>query len=93
MKIKTHKLATGWILEAHSAFKVYSNENSYIIVDGDSDIVLNFTIDNTVLEVTKSSWNISYKIRIDNRTLTITTDPDEDEEETLTITTELGGDE
>ncbi|MGM0887191.1 MAG: hypothetical protein ACQEW5_09515 [Bacillota bacterium] len=80
MKIEKHKLATSWILEAHPAYKVYSNESSYVIVDKDSDVVLGFTIDNTVLDVTRSSWNVCYKIRIDTRTITITTDPDEDEE-------------
>ncbi|TVX77811.1 hypothetical protein FQP34_22015 [Peribacillus simplex] len=80
MEIKKHNLANSWILEAHSAYKVYSNEKSYIIVDEESDVVLGFTIDNTVLDVTRSSWNVCYKVRIDTRTITITTNPEEDEE-------------
>lgn len=78
-KFKTHNLATNWSLDAHPAFKVYSNENSYVVVDEDSDVVLGFTIDDMVLSVTRCSWNVCYNVNIDSRTIVITTNPEEDE--------------
>jgi hypothetical protein len=77
-----HKLVTNWTLIAHADYKVYSNENSYVVVNPDNSIILNFTIDNTVVDFEHATWEATFKVRIDTKTITITSKPeifDEDE--------------
>jgi hypothetical protein len=83
MNIETieHKLATNWTLIAHPDYKVYSNENSYVVVDSDNSTVLNFTVDNTEVDIKHVTWEVAFKVNIDTRTITITSEPEVFEED------------
>ncbi|KKI93146.1 hypothetical protein WQ54_04600 [Bacillus sp. SA1-12] len=84
METVKHELATSWTLIAHPSYKLYSNKKSYVVVDPDNSIILNFTIDNTEVDFKHATWEAAFKVRIDTRTITITSEPetfDDDEEE------------
>ncbi|WP_077302465.1 hypothetical protein [Virgibacillus pantothenticus] len=77
-----HKLVTDWTLIAHHDYQLYSNENnSYVVVDPDHSIVLNFTVDNTEVDIKHVTWEVAFKVKIDTRTITITSEPEVFEED------------
>lgn len=84
METVEHALASGWTLLAHPAYKLYFNENSYIVLDEDKSVILNFTINDIEIEFLESAWSTEFKININKRMITIINEPeifDEEDEE------------
>ncbi|SHH16644.1 MULTISPECIES: hypothetical protein [Virgibacillus] len=72
-----HKLVKNWTLVAHPDYQLYSNDsNNYIVVDPDNSIALHFTIDNIEVDIKHITWEVAFKIKIDTKTIIITSEPE-----------------
>ncbi|HAF0292587.1 TPA: hypothetical protein G9C53_004993 [Salmonella enterica subsp. enterica serovar Typhimurium var. 5-] len=78
MANKSHALANGWTLIAHKLYKVYANENSYILIDNTNDVMMQFTVTDQEFEVTASSWNLNFKIIPAFKTVKVLNIPEEE---------------
>ena len=77
MSTKSNKLQNGWTLIAHPSYQVFTNKNSYVIVDEDNDLVIRFTLQENEIEIVGASWNLNYKINLGFKTLKIMNTPEE----------------
>jgi hypothetical protein len=75
---KSHELLSGWTLIAHSSYKLFSNNNSYILIDGDNDVAMQFSVENQEFEVLQSSWSLRFKFIPGFKTIKVLNVPDED---------------
>jgi hypothetical protein len=75
---KSNGLLNGWTLIAHQSYKVYSNNNSYVVLDSDNDVVMICLVTEQDFEVISSNWNLNFKIIPAFRTVKILNVPDED---------------
>ncbi|PLR94171.1 hypothetical protein [Bacillus sp. T33-2] len=78
MATKRHPLLNGWYLIAHPTFKVYSNNNCYIVLDWDDDVVIRFAVLDHEIEVFGGSWNLNYKINLGFKTIKIVNEPEKE---------------
>ncbi len=77
MSTKSNKLQYGWTLIAHPTFQIFTNKNSYVIVDEDNDVMIRFTLQETEIEILGANWNLNYKINLGFKTLKIINTPEE----------------
>lgn len=75
---KSHTLVNGWTLIAHKTFKLYASENSYVLMDGVNDVMMQFTVTDQEFEVTSSSWNLNFKMIPAFKTVKVLNIPDEE---------------
>lgn len=75
---KSHTLVNGWTLIAHKTIKLYANENSYVLMDGVNDVMMQFTVTDQEFEVTSSSWNLNFKMIPAFKTVKVLNIPDEE---------------
>jgi hypothetical protein len=76
MSTKSNALQFGWTLIAHSSFQIYSNKNSYVVIDEDNDVMIRFTVQEHELEVLSSNWDLNYKVHIGFKTIKILNAPE-----------------
>nr|WP_263324087.1 hypothetical protein [Neobacillus sp. Marseille-Q6967] len=76
MSTKSNSLQYGWTLIAHSSYQLFSNKNSYVVIDEDNDAVIRFAVQEHEIEVFSSSWNLNYKINIGFKTIKILNSPE-----------------
>jgi hypothetical protein len=77
MSTKSNKLQNGWTLIAHQSYQVFTNKNSYVIVDEDNDVVIRFNLQENEIEILGANWNLNYKINLGFKTLKIMNSPEE----------------
>ncbi len=77
MTTKSNKLQYGWTLIAHPKFQIFTNKNSYVILDQDNDVMIRFTLQETEIEILGANWNLNYKINLGFKTLKIINTPEE----------------
>ena len=77
MSTKSNKLQNGWTLIAHTSYQVFTNKNSYVIVDDDNDVVIRFNLQENEIEILGANWNLNYKINLGFKTLKIINTPEE----------------
>lgn len=62
----------------YKTYKVYSDKNSYVVLDSENDVVIRFTTDDNEIEVNGGSWNLNYKLNIGLKTLKLLNKPEEE---------------
>ncbi|MGI2328248.1 hypothetical protein [Planococcus sp. YIM B11945] len=80
MANKSHGLKCGWTLIAHKSFKLFSNDNAYVVIDEDSDVVMHFTVKESEFEVIRNNWGLTYKVIPGFKTIKFMNVPEEEEE-------------
>ncbi|PWW26852.1 hypothetical protein DFO73_10915 [Cytobacillus oceanisediminis] len=75
---KSHDLLNGWTLIAHKAYKLFSNNNSYVLIDGDNEVIMQFTVVEQEFEVIQSNWNLNFKLIPGFKTIKVLNVPDEE---------------
>ncbi|HWO74386.1 MAG TPA: hypothetical protein VNM69_00560 [Bacillus sp. (in: firmicutes)] len=78
MANKSHQLLNGWTLIAHNSYRLFSNSNSYVVLDHDNDVALQCAVTEQDFEVISSSWNLKFKIIPAFKTVKILNVPDEE---------------
>lgn len=78
MANKSHGLKHGWTLITHKSFKLFSNANSYVILDDEDDTVMHFSVTDSEFEVFTANWGLHYKMILGFKTIKIMNLPDED---------------
>ncbi|MEH7011145.1 hypothetical protein V7087_10010 [Neobacillus niacini] len=76
MTTKSNKLQFGWTLIAHPTYQIFTNKNSYVIIDEDNDVMLRFTLQENEIEIQGANWNLNYKINLGFKTLKIINTPE-----------------
>ncbi|CAI9392085.1 hypothetical protein ACTQ5K_22085 [Niallia sp. Sow4_A1] len=79
MSNKSHTLNFGWNLIAHKDYKLFSNQNEYVLMDWDGDVVLCVAVQDHEIEVLRSNWNLHFKVNLAFKTIKVFNDPDEEE--------------
>jgi hypothetical protein len=77
MTTKSNKLQYGWTLIAHPTYQIFTNKNSYVIIDEDNDVMLRFTLQENEIEIQSANWNLNYKINLGFKTLKIINTPED----------------
>ncbi|MBT2690842.1 hypothetical protein J7I93_22130 [Bacillus sp. ISL-47] len=75
---KSHELLNGWTLIAHKAYKLFSNNNSYVLIDGDNEVMMQFVVNDQEFEVIQSSWNLNFKVISAFKTIKVLNVPEEE---------------
>jgi hypothetical protein len=75
---KTHALLNGWTLLADRSYKLFANQNSYVLLDEENDVVMQFSVTEQEFEVISSNWNLHYKIIPAFKTVKILNIPSEE---------------
>jgi len=78
MANKSHELLNGWTLIAHRSYKLFSNANSYVLLDHDNDVTMQFAVTEQDFEVISSNWNLNFKMIPAFKTVKILNVPDEE---------------
>jgi len=78
MANKSHELLNGWTLIAHKSYKLFSNANSYVLLDHDNDVTMQFAVTEQDFEVISSNWNLNFKMIPAFKTVKILNVPDEE---------------
>lgn len=78
METRSHELLNGWTLIMYKTYKVYSDKNSYVVLDPENDMVIRFTTEDNEIEVNGGIWNLNYKLNIGLKTLKLLNNPDEE---------------
>lgn len=81
METVFHELKDGWNLVAHINCKLYSNDNEYVLLDWDNDILIQFAINDDSFETTSSSWGLKLRFNYNSKTIYIDNEPEEFEDE------------
>ncbi|MBT2696128.1 hypothetical protein J7E79_01560 [Bacillus sp. ISL-40] len=74
---KSHELLYGWTLIAHKSYKLFSNENSYALIDQDNDVAMQFTATEQELEIIHSNYNLRFKVIPAFKTIKVLNVPEE----------------
>lgn len=80
METKSNELANGWTLVAHKDFKLYSNDNSYLLLDKENAVLIQFSVQDNEFEVAQGSYDLNFKLNIGLKTVKILTEPYDEEE-------------
>jgi len=75
---KTHELLNGWTLLADRSYKMFANQNSYVLLDEENDVVMQFSVTDQEFEVVSSNWNLNFKIIPAFKTVKILNIPSEE---------------
>lgn len=75
---KSHQLLNGWTLIAHKSYKLFSNENSYVLIDQDTDVSMQFVVTEQELEILQSKYDLRFKIIPAFKTIKILNVPEEE---------------
>lgn len=75
---KTHGLLNGWTLLADKSYKLFANQNSYVLLDEENDVAMQFTVTDQEFEVHSSNWNLHFKMISAFKTVKILNIPTED---------------
>lgn len=78
MANKSHGLKNGWTLIIDKSFKLFSNANSYVILDDENDTVMHFSVNDSEFEVFSANWGLNYKVILGFKTIKIMNLPEED---------------
>jgi len=78
MANKSHELLNGWTLIAHRSYKLFSNGSSYVLLDHDNDVTMQFAVTEQDFEVVSSNWNLNFKMIPAFKTVKILNVPDEE---------------
>ncbi|MCE4050286.1 MULTISPECIES: hypothetical protein [Bacillaceae] len=78
MANKTHELLNGWTLLADRSYKMFANQNSYVLLDEENDVVMQFSVTDQEFEVVSSNWNLNFKIIPAFKTVKILNIPSEE---------------
>jgi hypothetical protein len=79
MATKSHGLHHGWNLIADKKFKLFSNQNEYVLLDWEGDTVLRISVQDHELAVLGSSWDLNFKINLAFKTIKIINEPSDEE--------------
>ena len=79
MANKSHELANGWTIIAHKSYKLFSNNNSYVLIDEDNDVALQCAVSDQEFEVISSNWNLHFKMIPAFKTVKVLNVPDEEQ--------------
>lgn len=79
MATKSHELASGWTLIAHRSYKLFSNENLYVLIDQDNDVAMQFAVRDQEFEVVSCNWGLNFKMIPAFKTIKVLNVPEEDE--------------
>ncbi|MED4226996.1 hypothetical protein [Neobacillus cucumis] len=74
---KSHTLLNGWTLIAHKSYKLYSNENSYVLIDQDGVLSMQFTATEQDFEIIHSEYDLRVKMIPAFKTIKILNVPEE----------------
>jgi uncharacterized protein YxjI len=77
MTTKSNKLQYGWTLISHPTYQIFTNKNSYAIIDEDNDVMLRFTLQENEIEIHGANWNLNYKINLGFKTIKIINTPED----------------
>lgn len=77
MEYNRHSLQNHWTLVMNNGCRLYSNENSYVIFDWDGDMLVELTVQENIVEVSKSSWHLKYYLDIHRKEIVILNEPDD----------------
>lgn len=77
MEHNRHSLQNHWTLVMGGGCRLYSNENSYVVFDRDGDMLIGLTVQENIVEVSKSSWHLKYHLDIHRKEIVIFNEPDE----------------
>jgi allophanate hydrolase subunit 1 len=77
MANKSHQLLNGWTLIAHNSYKLFSNENSYVLLDQDDVVSMQFTATEQEFEVINSNYDLRFKMIPAFKTIKVLSVPDE----------------
>ncbi|MGK7377020.1 hypothetical protein ACSFXN_04200 [Planococcus sp. 1R117A] len=75
---KSHGLKHGWTLIAHKSFTLFSNANTYIVIDDEHDTVMHFKVTDSEFEVISANWGLNYKVILGFKTIKILDVPEEE---------------
>ena len=76
MSTKSNPLQYGWTLISHSSYQIFSNKNSYVVLDDDNDVMMRFAVQENEVEILSSNWNLNYKVNIVFKTIKIINSPE-----------------
>ncbi len=76
MEHNRHRLQNHWTLVMHDGCRLYANENNYIVLDWDGEMLLGLTVQENIVEVDRSSWHLKYHLDIHRKEIVILNEPD-----------------
>ncbi|ULT58707.1 hypothetical protein L1999_09335 [Neobacillus drentensis] len=74
---KSQTLLNGWTLIAHKSYKLYSNENSYVLIDQDGVLSMQFTVTEQEFEIIHSEYDLRVKMIPAFKTIKVLNVPEE----------------
>ncbi|MDR4945200.1 hypothetical protein [Neobacillus cucumis] len=77
MTNKSHELLYGWTLLAHKSYKLFSNDNSYVLLDQDNVVSIQFTATEQDFEIIQSEYDLRVKMIPAFKTIKVLNVPDE----------------
>jgi hypothetical protein len=78
MANKSHELLNGWTLIAHKSYKLFSNDNSYVLLDQHNVVSMQFSATEQELEIFQSDYDLRFKMIPAFKTIKVLTQPDEE---------------
>lgn len=79
MNKRKSSLAFGWSIEAHKDCTLYSNGNQFLLLDWESDMVLRCIVDEKTIEFEHVSWNLRFKVDLQEKLIFISNDPEDED--------------